>query len=160
MKHLLPSARPIESGDMVFVDMGVIHKGYVTDTARVRCAGPTGKRQRDVLQCGVDMHLAVVDTARPGVRIVDLQNLAQGIAEKAGFGEYYWPTGFGHGIGTNVAELPSLHLGNEAELEAGNVFALEPMIVIQGFGCGVIEDQVLIEDNGARRLCPAKHEYW
>ncbi len=160
LKHLLPSPRPIEDGDMVFVDMGVWHKGYITDTARVRCAGTVGRKQRDVLQCGVDMHLAVVDAARPGVRIVDLQNLAQSVAEKAGFGEYYWPTGFGHGIGTNVAELPSLHLGNETELQAGNIFALEPMIVIQGFGCGVIEDQVLIEENGARRLNPAREIYW
>lgn len=160
LKHLLPSPRKLEDGDMVFVDMGVHHKGYVTDTARVRCAGTVGKKQREVLQCGVDMHLAVVDAAKPGVRVTDLQKLAQGVADKAGYGEYYWPTGFGHGIGTNVAELPSMHLGSETELQAGHIFALEPMIVLQGFGCGVIEDQVLIEQNGARRLCPAREIYW
>ncbi len=160
LKHLLPSPRRIEDGDMVFVDIGVIHKGYVTDAARVRCAGKVGSKQRAVLQCGLDMHQAVVDAARPGVRIGDLQLLAQGIADKAGLGEHYWPTGFGHGIGTNIAELPSLHLGNDAELRAGNVFALEPMIVLQGFGCGVIENDILIEEHGARRLCPAREVYW
>jgi Xaa-Pro aminopeptidase len=160
LKHLYPSPRKLEDGDMVFMDIGVHLKGYNTDTARTLCAGTMGKRQREVLQCGLDMFEAVLDAARPGVRVVELQDIAQGIAERAGYGEYYWPTGFGHGIGTNIAEFPSLHWKSETVLEPGNIFALEPMIVIQGFGCGVQEDQILITGTGARSLTPAKKKVW
>ncbi|MET8747841.1 M24 family metallopeptidase [Streptomyces sp. NPDC004728] len=97
---------------------------------------------------------AVLAEARPGARVADLQDLAQGIAEDAGYGAHYWPTGFGHGIGTNIAELPSLHWKSETVLQPGHVFALEPMIFIQGLGCGVMEDQVLVTDTGALSLPP------
>jgi len=160
LKHLFPSPRKLEDGDMVFLDMGVHHQGYYTDTARTLCAGTVGPRQRQVLQCGLDMFEAVVAAAKPGVVIAELQDIAQGIAEDAGLGAHYWPTGFGHGIGTNIAELPSLHWKSEAVLQPGHVFALEPMIVIHGFGCGVIEDQILITETGARSLTPAKKKVW
>lgn len=160
LKHLFPSPRKLEDGDMVFFDMGVHYQGYYTDTARTLCAGTIGQRQRKVLQCGLDMFDTALKAAGPGVRVADLQDLAQSVAEDAGFGEYYWPTGFGHGIGTNIAELPSLHWKSDTILQPGHVFALEPMIVIQGFGCGVMEDQILITKDGARSLTPAKKKVW
>ncbi|GGV95917.1 aminopeptidase [Streptomyces gelaticus] len=160
LKHLYPTPRRIEDGDLVFMDMGVHYQGYFTDTARTLCAGTVGRRQREVLQCGLDMFEAALAETRPGVRVADLQDLAQGIAEEAGYGAYYWPTGFGHGIGTNVAELPSLHWKSETVLQPGHVFALEPMIVIQGLGCGVMEDQILVTDTGARSLTPARKKTW
>ncbi|MFC9759494.1 M24 family metallopeptidase [Streptomyces sp. NPDC056921] len=160
LKHLYPTPRPIEDGDLVFMDMGVHYQGYFTDTARTLCAGAAGRRQREILQCGLNMFEAVLAEARPGARVADLQDLAQGIAEDAGYGAHYWPTGFGHGIGTSIAELPSLHWKSETVLQPGHVFALEPMIVIQGLGCGVMEDQVLVTDTGARSLIPARRETW
>jgi Xaa-Pro dipeptidase len=160
LKHLYPSPRKLEDGDMVFMDMGVHYKGYNTDTARTLCAGTMGKKQREVLDCGLDMFEAAVEAAKPGVRVIELQDIAQGIADRSGYGEYYWPTGFGHGIGTNIAEFPSLHWKSEIVLEPGHIFALEPMIVIHGFGCGVMEDQILIEEDGARSLTPAKKKVW
>ena len=160
MKHLYPSPRKLEDGDMVFMDIGVHHQGYNTDTARTLCAGTVGKRQREVLDCGLAMFEAVVAAAKPGIRVVELQDIAQGVADDSGYGEYYWPSGFGHGIGTNIAELPNLHWKSETVLQPGHIFALEPMIVIQGFGCGVMEDQILITEKGARSLTPAKYKVW
>ncbi|MEV7959538.1 Xaa-Pro peptidase family protein [Streptomyces sp. NPDC088141] len=160
LKHLYPTSRKVADGDLVFMDMGVHYQGYFTDTARTLCAGTVGRRQREVLQCGLDMFEAVLAAAGPGVRVADLQDIAQGVAEDAGYGEHYWPTGFGHGIGTNIAELPSLHWRSDTVLRPGHVFALEPMIVIHGFGCGVMEDQVLITETGARSLTPARKDLW
>ncbi|WP_010494039.1 M24 family metallopeptidase [Paenibacillus elgii] len=160
LKHLYPSPRKLEDGDMVFLDLGAHYQGYNTDTARTFCAGTIGKRQREVLQCGLDMFEAALEAAKPGVRVAELQHIAQSIAEECGYGEHYWPTGFGHGIGTNIAELPDLHWKSETVLQPGHVFALEPMIVIHGFGCGVIEDQILITETGARSLTPARRKLW
>jgi Xaa-Pro dipeptidase len=160
LKHLYPSPRKLEDGDMVFMDIGVHHQGYNTDTARTLCAGKVGQKQRAVLDCGLAMFEAVIDAAKPGVRVVELQDIAQAIADDCGFGEHYWPTGFGHGIGTNVAELPNLHWKSEAVLKPGHIFALEPMIVILGLGCGVMEDQILITETGCRSLTPAKKKVW
>lgn len=160
LKHLYPTARILEDGDMVFMDIGVHYQGYHTDTARTLCAGSIGKKQREVLQCGLDMFESVLEAAKPGVRVSELQILAQSIAEDSGYGAHYLPTGFGHGIGTNIAELPDLHWNSETVLQPGHIFALEPMIVIHGFGCGVIEDQILITETGARSLTPARRKVW
>jgi Xaa-Pro dipeptidase len=159
-KHVSPSARKLEDGDMIFLDMGVNYKGYNTDCCRTMVAGKAGKKQQEILEVGLEMESAVIDAVKPGVRICDLQNLAQDIAEKAGYGDHYWPTGFGHGIGTEIAEIPFLFLGNEEPLQAGHTFALEPMIVIQGLGVGCFEDIIVVEENGSRELSPAKKRTW
>lgn len=145
---------------MIFLDMGVNYKGYNTDCCRVMAAGKVGKKQREILEVGLEMEEAVIAAGKPGVRICDLQQVAQDIAEKAGYGDYYWPTGFGHGIGTDIAEMPRLFMGNEEPLQEGQTFALEPMIVIQGLGVGCFEDIIVVEKNGCRALAPAKKRTW
>ncbi len=99
---------------------------------------------------------SVIAAVKPGVRICDLQKIARDIAEKAGYGEYYFPTGFGHGIGTSIAEMPILCEGNEAPIEAGNTFALEPMIVIEGLGTGCFEDVIAVTETGGLDLSIAR----
>ncbi len=159
-KTVSPSDRKLEDGDMIFMDMGVNYKGYNTDCCRVMVAGNVGKKQREILEVGLEMEEAVIAAGKPGVRICDLQKIAQDIAEKAGYGKHYWPTGFGHGIGTDIAEMPRLFLGNEEPLQAGQTFALEPMVVIQGLGVGCFEDIIVVEENGCRELAPAKKKTW
>jgi Xaa-Pro aminopeptidase len=159
-KTVSPSARKLEDGDMIFMDMGVNYKGYNTDCCRTMVAGKVGKKQKEILEVGLEMENAVIAAGKPGVRICDLQKLAQDIADKSGYGDHYWPTGFGHGIGTDIAEIPRLFLGNEEPLQAGQTFALEPMIVIQGLGVGCFEDIIVVEENGCRELGPAKKQTW
>ncbi|WDV46897.1 Xaa-Pro peptidase family protein [Clostridiaceae bacterium M8S5] len=160
LKHVYPSHRKFEDGDMVYIDIGVNRQGYCTDASRTFCVGKVGDMQRRLLDCGLNMYESVVAAAKPGVMIKDLQRIAIEVADKAGLLEYHWPTGFGHGIGTSLVEAPSLHWQSETILKSGHVFALEPMVTISGLGCGVIEDVILITDDGARALTNTKRKLW
>ncbi len=80
---------------------------------------------------------AVVEVARPGVACRVLYEAAVAVAERAGLAEHfmgYGPTRvrfIGHGVGLELDELPVI-AANDAVLEPGMVFALEPKFVFPG----------------------------
>jgi Xaa-Pro aminopeptidase len=159
-KTVMPSERKLEDGDMVFMDMGVNYEGYNTDCCRSMVVGRAGSKQKNLLKVALEMEESVIAAVKPGVRICDLQKIAKDIAEKAGYGEYYFPTGFGHGIGTCIVEMPLLFEGNEAPVEEGNTFALEPMIVVEGLGTGCFEDIIAVTKTGGVDLSTARKRSW
>jgi Xaa-Pro aminopeptidase len=160
LKHKMPSHYRLKDGDMLYVDMGVCLDGYHTDVSRSLCVGNIGSLEGRMLECALEMTDAVIDAAGPGVKVSELQYVTLNIAQKAGLEWGYWPTGFGHGIGTATAELPSLHWMSETVLQPGHVFALEPMITKLGVGTAVVEDNILITSDGCRLLTPAKRVFW
>jgi Xaa-Pro aminopeptidase len=58
----------------------------------------------------------------------------------------------GHGIGTIHAEMPRIVRNSQAVLEEGMIFALEPMLIKNDFGCATYENQVLVKNDGAELL--------
>ena len=159
LKHDYPSSRRMEDGDMIYVDLGISAYGYITDTSRTWCVGHTGEFEHRLLDCGLEMYQAVVEKAKPGITPHQLQQAAFAVAGKHNLQEYFWPI-LGHGIGTEISEMPHLGWGNQTPLQAGNVFALEPMVTKLGVGCGVIEDVILITENGCRALTDAPRKLW
>jgi Xaa-Pro dipeptidase len=160
LKHADPSDRPIERGDMLFVDICAPHRGYMSDVARSGVVDRSNDQQRKMLEAALEMRDRVVEAVRPGARICDLQRIAEDIAQRRGFADYYYPTGFGHGVGTSVVESPILFPDNEAQLEENMVFSLEPMIVIEGVGTAVFEDMILVTSTGAEVLSDATTSTW
>lgn len=160
LKHAEPSNRKIEDGDMLFVDICAPHQGYMSDVARTGVVGRANGQQKQMLETALEMRDRVVEAVKPGARICDLQEIAEGIAERRGLADYYFPTGFGHGIGTSVVESPILFPDNEAQLEENMVFSLEPMIVIEGVGTAVFEDMILVTSSGAEVLSDATTSTW
>lgn len=160
LKHGEPTERRIEEGDMLFIDLCAPHRGYMSDVARSGVLGKASQQQKEMLETALEMRDSVVQAVRPGARICDLQQIAEGIAQRRGLADYYYPTGFGHGIGTSVAESPILFPDNEAQLEENMVFSLEPMIVIEGVGTAVFEDMILVTSGGAEVLSDATTDTW
>ncbi len=156
LKHGYPSARRVKEGDFIFVDLGTSYHGYLSDVGRTFVLGKPDDMQLRMQQTALAMNLSVLETTKPGVRICDVQSACEKIANDANLGEYYFPTGFGHGIATAFAEMPVLFPDNEAIFEAGMTFASEPMIVVEGVGTACYEDIMLVTEKGCVSLSDAR----
>lgn len=129
--HGIPSPnRTLSDGDVLSVDVGAIVNGYYGDSAMtfpVGAISDEAARLLDVTRRSLDAGIA---KARPGMRLYDISNAVQTVAEAAGFSvvrEYV-----GHGIGRSMHEEPQIPnygpAGKGPTLEEGMVLAIEPMI--------------------------------
>jgi Xaa-Pro dipeptidase len=71
--------------------------------------------------------------------------------EEAGLGEHFRHR-MGHGIGMNVHERPFLSAEDETLLKPGMTFTDEPSIIIPGRFSVRIEDIIVVEEGGGRKL--------
>jgi Xaa-Pro aminopeptidase len=76
---------------------------------------------------------------------------ARRVIQQAGYGDYFVHR-TGHGIGLSVHEPPYIVEGNEAPLEVGHCFTIEPGIYLPGrFGVR-IENVYVITEAGCESL--------
>jgi Xaa-Pro aminopeptidase len=160
LKHCAPTNRPMQQGDMVFIDMAARYKGYYADVSRCTVVGTPSAEQRRMLDTAYEMFQAVVAAIRPGVYVPDLHTIANGIARRAGYDEEIMPKGFGHGLGTSLFERPDVRMVSETVLEPGMIFALEPMLVRHNFGTAVVEETVLVTEEGSELLSGSPLVTW
>ncbi|MCR4418851.1 MAG: Xaa-Pro peptidase family protein [Clostridia bacterium] len=150
--------KPIEAGEPILVDFGGVVNGYQVDETRMYCLGRMPDKFRRAYEACLEIERTVLEAARPGVSCHYLFGLARATAEKLGYEDaFLGPKGkkvrfVGHGIGLEINEPPYLAEGHDYPLEAGMTFALEPKMVFPGEGAVGIEDTVVVEANGCRRL--------
>jgi methionyl aminopeptidase len=128
--HGIPGDREIMDGDIVSVDIGCTHKGFVADMAVTVGAGnvdPEAQRLIDVTHEALQRGIAA---ALGGSRVGEIGAAIQGYVEPEGFSvvrEYV-----GHGVGRNMHEDPQIpNYGSPdsgAVLRPGMVIAIEPMV--------------------------------
>lgn len=128
--HGYPSNYVLKNGDIVGLDLGVLWKGYNTDSALTVIIGEVPfevKRLLDVTKKALKLG---IKKARAGATTGDIGNTIQRYAEDQGFGIIRDLQG--HGIGKSVHEEPYVpnygqrHKGEK--LEAGMVICIEPML--------------------------------
>jgi Xaa-Pro aminopeptidase len=100
-----------------------------------------------------DLYRAGLEQMKPGRTIDDVAQALIRVVRGTRYEKDFYASGFGHGIGMDLFEGPGgLFAGSRAELKPGMTVAYEPMVVIEGLGTGVVEDTVLITDDGYRLL--------
>jgi len=149
--HHEPSARVLQPGDAVVVDIGgTMPTGYCSDCTRVYAiGGPPAEflRYYDVLR---DAQQAACGAVRPGVTAEAVDAAARVPITEAGYGpEFVHRTG--HGIGLETHEDPYIVAGNSEPLEPGMAFSVEPGIYPGPHGAR-IEDIVVCTGQGYERL--------
>lgn len=149
--------RIIEEGDALVFDWGGTIDGYYSDVTRSAHIGQPSEEYRKVYAIVDDANQATFDVVKPGVELQELDRAARKLITDAGYGEYFVHR-VGHGLGLEVHEEPYLVEGNIMPMQVGMVFSDEPGIYIPGrFGVR-IEDAVVCEEHGARRLNTSTHE--
>lgn len=129
--HGIPTRkRKFQDGDVVGLDIGVIHKGYHSDAARTYVIGNGTQEAKDLVRITEESFFEGMKYAKAGCHLFDISAAIHDHAKKHGYGVVRELTG--HGIGTELHEDPSIpnfkQLRRGPKLRAGMTLAIEPMI--------------------------------
>lgn len=129
--HGIPNEAPrtLKKGDIVALDLGLIHEGYVVDSALSMAVGTTTKEAYALMEATRLSLEAAIAAARPGNRIGDISHATETAFKGTGFSVVRVLGG--HGVGQGVHEEPFIsnvgHPGTGPEIKVGMVLALEPI---------------------------------
>lgn len=147
--HGNTGSRKLQKNEFVLFDLGVIIDGYASDVSRTVAFGDVSAKEKEVY----DVILRAQETAqaavKPGMKAGELDRIARGIIEDAGYGEYFTHR-LGHGIGKTAHEFPSINSTNDTVLVEGMCFSIEPGIYIDHEVGVRIEDCVYVTENGCK----------
>jgi len=154
MPHAAPTDRKFKVGEAVLIDFGAVFEGYHSDLTRTFCLEEEPEEVKKLFQILKSAQEAAIEQVKPGVMAKDIDALARGVIERAGYGSFFGH-GTGHGVGIEVHELPRIAPTSEAVLEEGMVFTVEPGIYLPGRLGMRLEDMVLVTRQGCRVLTQA-----
>lgn len=140
--HGIPDDTELASGDVLAIDAGVTYGDWVSDAAITVPIGEVSDEASSLLDVTRQSLFDAVDQVRPGNRLSDISHAVQTTVEAGGFSVI--KTLVGHGVGREMHEDPQIpnfgEPGRGPELEAGMVFAIEPMVNAGGPGVRLDED--------------------
>jgi Xaa-Pro dipeptidase len=149
--HATPSDRRLEIGDVVIVDWGARHQGYISDLSRTIVLGRCDPEMEKIAKISEEANIAGCSVVRPGVLAGEIDRAARDVIERAGYGAHF-QNRTGHGIGLDVHEEPYLFGENRQILVPGMTLTVEPGIYLEGRGGVRFEDNVVVTENGANIL--------
>src|SRR3989344_2061792 len=144
--HGIPSDRVLKEGDVLKIDMGVLHKGFHTDSATTVLVEPKEEVIHITTLNVVNQKLLIsvtkealeigISKAKIGNTLGDIGSAIQKHVEDRGFNVVRDLVG--HGIGREPHEPPQVlnygKAGTGEKLIAGMVIAIEPMVVTGKWG--------------------------
>ncbi len=142
--HGIPSpSRRIESGDLVSLDVGVVHEGYFGDAAISVVAGTeVSQEAQELIRCAKEALFCGIEKVKKGRRLGDVSAAIQQRVEASGYGVV--KQFVGHGIGRNLHEPPEVpnygERGRGPKLKKGMVIAIEPMVTAGSPDVRVLSD--------------------
>jgi methionyl aminopeptidase len=140
--HGIPGAYKLGRADIISIDIGVVHDGWVADAARTFPVGPITPVARKLLVTTEEALMLAVSQCQVGNHLGDVSHAIQQHVEAAGLSIVR--TLVGHGIGRSMHEDPQIPNygtpGTGIALEEGMVLAVEPMVTAGRHAVRVGED--------------------
>jgi Xaa-Pro dipeptidase len=149
--HATPSDRRLTSGDLLVIDWGASHEGYLSDITRTFGIGIISSEFVLISKVVLEANLAGRNSAKPGVAAGIVDRAARTVIESAGYGKFFTHR-TGHGLGMEGHEEPYIRADNPMLIEPGMTFTIEPGIYLPGRNGVRIEDDVVITDTGVETL--------
>lgn len=161
--HAQPTDLEVQRGQILHLDFGVKQDGYCADVQRMAYFLKAGESAPPVeVQRGFETVVTAIQAAvaaiRPGITGQEIDQISREIVIGAGFPEF--PHAVGHHLGRLAHDGGGI-LGPTWEkygnlplenLEAGQVFTVEPSLVLPGYGMIGVEEDVLVTEDGAKYL--------
>ena len=143
--HGIPNEDPqiLQEGDVVTLDLGLTHKGLITDSAVTVAVGEAGERECKLILHTEEALARGIREAQGGAHIGDISFAIGSFARSLGYGI---PDSLaGHGVGYAVHEDPYVpnegYKGQGEKLIPGMVIAIEPMLTLGG-------DKIVLASDG------------
>ncbi|WP_297954717.1 aminopeptidase P family protein [uncultured Desulfobulbus sp.] len=149
--HAVPTDRELQAGDLVLIDMGLIHRGYCSDMTRTFVAGRPDRTYIDRHRVVRAAMQAGIGAIRAGVTGAEVDRVARQVIADAGYGDHFGHS-LGHGVGLAVHEAPRLSRTNRKKLRAGMVVTVEPGIYLPEWGGIRLENMVVVGEHGPEVL--------
>jgi methionyl aminopeptidase len=130
--HGMPTDEPLQEGDILSIDFGILLGGYYGDSTITIPVGKVSKDAELLIKTGQECLYKGIEQFCEGNRLNQISHVIQNWAE---FHDYSVVRDFvGHGIGKNLHEEPQLpnfttKPKEGIRLNRGMVIAIEPMIV-------------------------------
>jgi methionyl aminopeptidase len=128
--HGTPRDIPLKNGDLFTVDLGIEHKGFMTDSAYTFLIGKKAPKKVKRFLATVEKALYnAIAICKDGVRVGDIGEIIEDTIESEGY-SIVEDLG-GHGIGIEVHEDPHIYnygvAGTGEVLRKGMTIAIEPI---------------------------------
>ncbi len=145
--------RPMESDELVILDVGCEVDGYISDVGRTFPVGGTfTPLQREKMMVSTNAADAIIAAIRPGVTFRELLGVAYDAIPDHEERYMQTPSFFGHHIGMNAGDPVLI----DEPLQAGMVFTVEPWYYNHDLEIAVfVEDVVLVTEDGVEVLTRA-----
>ncbi|MBP9853508.1 MAG: type I methionyl aminopeptidase [Candidatus Omnitrophica bacterium] len=140
--HGIPSERILKNGDIVSLDVGIIHNKYYSDTAVTVGIGTIEPIHQKLLDVTKESLHRGIKQALVNNHLSDISAAIQSYVEANKFSIV--KDFVGHGIGRNLHEDPEIpnygppHQG--PILKEGMVFAIEPMVNVGSWQTKILDD--------------------
>lgn len=151
LPHATPTERQLETGDLLIIDWGARHDGYVSDITRTFAISEIDPELLQIAEIVALANAAGREAVSPGTSCDLVDRAAREVIDGAGYGEYFIHR-TGHGIGLEPHEPPNIRSGEQLLLATGMTFTVEPGIYLPGRGGVRIEDDVVVTQSGGESL--------
>ena len=158
--HTEPSTYRARPGDFFKFDVGLYLDGYAADTARTGVIGKPSKEQQKHYDAVYEAQQLGIEKIRPGMPANELYEIMQASMRKNLENPTFIRTNFGHGIGRDVYDMPTISASDSTPFEAGMVINIETPDHELGFGGLTLEDTILLKDDGVEYFTDANRNLY
>ena len=151
MPHGFVMGHGIQPGDVLVSGAGADIDGYHSELERTMIVGTPTKEQERAFDAMLALQTRAIEVMAPGVPAAEVELACVQLAGELGV-EGSIRHHVGHSIGLEGHEAPFLDRGDDAVLEPGMVFTVEPGVYFRDLGGFRHSDTVVITGDGRRSM--------
>lgn len=145
------TSNPLTSDMGVSFDFGSVINGYCSDFGRTIHVGNPDKDYEFVYNLVMQAQAAGIAAVKPGVLASEVHRATRNVIVEGGYGDWFRHR-TGHCIGMDVHEFPFISEEDHTPLEIGMTFTIEPSVFWPGKVGVRVEDVIVVEATGGRKL--------
>jgi Xaa-Pro aminopeptidase len=152
------SQKIIKSNEPIIIDMVSAYNGYVVDCTRTFFIGKIVEKLSKALEISLQIQETVVDQFKTGANLKEIYDIAQVMAKKSGFGDYFMGYGkdkvkfLGHGVGLELDELPVIAEDFDFTLGENMTVAIEPKFLFPKLGAVGVENTWVAKEGNPQKI--------